>query len=120
MKTRHLSINLGKTGEMSITAYVDASFAVNPDMKSHTGVMITLGKGALYRRSSKQKLNTKSSTESELVAPSDALPQVLWFQRFLCAQGYPELLAHIWEDIESTIKLAKQENRVARDQDTSR
>ena len=95
MKTRHLSINLGKTGEMSITAYVDASFAVNPDMKSHTGVMITLGKGALYRRSSKQKLNTKSSTESELVALSDALPQVLWFQRFLCAQGYPELPAHI-------------------------
>ena len=107
MKTRHLNINLGVTGEMSITAYVDASFAVHPDMRSHTGVMVTLGKGALYSRSSKQKLNTKSSTESELVALSDALPQVLWFQRFLCAQGYPELPAHIWEDNESTITLAK-------------
>ena len=67
---------------MSIKAYVDASFAVHPDMRSHTGVIITLGKGAIYSRSSKQKLNTKSSTESELVAKSDALPQVLWFQRF--------------------------------------
>ena len=69
--------------------------------------MITLGKGAFYSGSSKQKLNTKSSTESEVVALSDALPQVLWFQRFLCAQGYPELPAHIWEDNESTITLAK-------------
>ena len=49
MKTRHLSINLGKTG----VAYVDASFAVHPDMRCHTEVIITLGKGALYSRFSK-------------------------------------------------------------------
>ena len=92
---------------MSITAYVDAPFAVHPDTRSHKGEMITLGKGALYSGSSTQKLNTKSSAESEVVALSDALPQVLWFQRFLCAQGYPELPAHIWEDNESAITLAK-------------
>ena len=60
-------------GPVRVTAYVDASFAThNSDMKSHTGVFITRGKGAFYCRSSKQKLVTKSSTEAELVGISDA------------------------------------------------
>ena len=100
-------MNLGIIGDVKITAYIDASFTIHADMRSHTGVMITMGKVSLYSKSSKQKLNTKSSTESELVAISDALPQLLWFQRFLSAQGYPELPAHIWVDNESTITLAK-------------
>ena len=91
-----------------VTAYVDASFATHSsDMKSHTGVYITLGKGAIYCRSSKQKLVTKSSTEAELVGISDALPQIIWFKHFLEAQGHLAMPAHIWEDNMSTICLAK-------------
>ena len=57
-----------------MTVYVDASFATDSsDIESHTGVLITLGKGAFYCRSSKQKLLTQSSTEAELVGISDAL-----------------------------------------------
>jgi hypothetical protein len=41
----------------------------------HTGGNIMMGKGALYSKSAKQKLNTKSSTEAELVGASDFLPQ---------------------------------------------
>ena len=108
-------MNLGIIGDVKITAYIDASFAIHADMRSHTGVMITMGKGSLYSKFSKQKLNTKSSTESELVAISDALPQLLWFQRFLSAQGYPELPAHIWEDNESTITLAKRDDLAVKD-----
>jgi hypothetical protein len=62
--------------------WVDASFAVHPDMKSHTGAMMTLGKGAIYGTSTRQKLNTKSSTESELVGVNDVMPQVLWTRYF--------------------------------------
>jgi hypothetical protein len=46
---------------------VDTSFAVCPDMKSHTCGVMMLGKGAAYRTSTHHKLNTKSSTEGELV-----------------------------------------------------
>ncbi len=57
-------------------------------------------------KSSKQKLNTKSSTEAELVGASDyLLPHSMWVQMFLEAQGYT--MAQNWfeQDNESAIKL---------------
>ena len=42
--------------------YVDESFAVNPDFKSHTGVIMTIVQGAMQSVSRKQKLNTRRST----------------------------------------------------------
>jgi hypothetical protein len=45
--------------------YIDAAFAVHPGMKNHTGVTFMLGKGAIVANSTKQKVNSKSSTESE-------------------------------------------------------
>ena len=65
--TIDLSLALEVEETIRVTAYVEASFAAhNSDMKNHTGVFITLGKGAFYYRSSKQKLVTKSSTEAEI------------------------------------------------------
>ena len=45
-------------------------------------------KGVIYSTSTRQKLNTKSSTEVELDGVIDFLPQVLWTRYFLEAQGY--------------------------------
>jgi hypothetical protein len=42
--------------------YIDSSFAVHPDMKSHTGAGMTLGKGFITNISRKQNENTRSST----------------------------------------------------------
>ena len=66
---------------------VDASFAVHNDMKSHTGGRMTLGNGALIAMSTKQKLNTTSSAEAELVGVSDSLPFNLRAAYFIMAQG---------------------------------
>ena len=38
--------------------YADASFAVHPDFKSHSGAVMTLGEGTMQSICSKQKLNT--------------------------------------------------------------
>ena len=46
--------------------WVDASYAIHPDMKGHMGGIMSLWLGIIHTRSSKQKLNTKSSTESEV------------------------------------------------------
>jgi KUP system potassium uptake protein len=67
---------------------VDASYAVHDDMKSHTGGAISFGRGTIMTKSSKQKLNTKSSTEAELVGASDYLPSSIWCKKFLEHQGY--------------------------------
>ena len=87
--------------------WVDSSYAVHPDMKSHTGIYMTLGKGATYTASCKQKLNTKSSTEAELVAVDDAMGQVLWTRHFLAAQGHHVPTTTIYQDNKSTILLAE-------------
>ena len=44
---------------------------------------MTLGKDSIYNSSIKQKMNTRSSMESELVATNDAFPQMLWTKYFL-------------------------------------
>jgi hypothetical protein len=46
--------------------YMDASFAVHQDFKSHTGAVMMLGKGAMQSIARKQKMNVRSSTEGEL------------------------------------------------------
>jgi hypothetical protein len=53
-----------------LMCYVDASFAVHPNMRGHTGGGLTMGRGFPISTSTKQKLNTRSSTESELVGVS--------------------------------------------------
>jgi hypothetical protein len=87
--------------------WVDASYGVHPDMKSHTGATMSLGKGAIYSRSTRQKLNTKSSTEAELVGVDDVMSQVLWTKYFLEAQGYKIAESKIFQDNQSTMLLAK-------------
>ena len=69
-------MSIDKSG--NIKWYVDASFAVQTDMRSHTGGFMTTGKGGAYVQSSKQKLKTKSSTEAKLVGVDDVLAQVIW------------------------------------------
>ncbi len=91
-----------------VKAYVDASYGVHADMKSHTGCVITLGKGPIFVRSAKQKLVSKSSTEAELIALSDSAGQVIWTREFLTFQGYDIGPAVIYQDNMSTIALVNK------------
>jgi hypothetical protein len=68
--------------------YVDASFAVHPNFKSHTGVAMSAGKGAIITVSRKQNINTRSFTEAELVGGDDAMGPLIWTDNFLRCQGY--------------------------------
>ena len=90
----------------TLTAWVDASYGVHPDKKSHTGGTMSFGRGAFSCKSKKQKLNTKSSTEAEVVGASDYLPNMLWAKNFLEAQGI-DIGNHLVfnQDNESAIRL---------------
>jgi hypothetical protein len=91
--------------------WVDASFAVHTDMKSHTGGTMSLGKGSVYSASTRQKLNTKSSTEAELVGVDDVMPLILWTRYFLCAQGYDVKENKVFQDNQSAILLERNGRR---------
>jgi hypothetical protein len=46
--TRELALTLEMDDPVHVTSYIDASYGVHMDKKSHTGCIITLGKGAIY------------------------------------------------------------------------
>jgi outer membrane protein W len=69
--------------------------------------MASLGKGALMPTSTRQKLNTRSSTETELVAADDMMPQIMWTNYFMDAQGYGLTQTILYQDNKSAILLEK-------------
>ncbi|GAX21402.1 hypothetical protein FisN_28Lu124 [Fistulifera solaris] len=105
--TKSLPLTLGADNLSVVKWWADASFAVHKDMRSHTGGVLSMGRGAVYGTSTRQKLTTKSSTEAELVGVSDVLPQVLWTRYFLEAQGYHISDNLLYQDNKSAILLEK-------------
>ena len=65
--TIHLPLIVGSDGTGNMVWSIDASFTVHMDMKSHTGYCLTLWIKSPISGSPTQKINTRSSTESELV-----------------------------------------------------
>ncbi len=49
---------------------------------------LTMGREFPIVSSTKQKLNPRSSTESELVGDNDMMPIIVWICYFMMAQGY--------------------------------
>jgi hypothetical protein len=103
--TIDLKFRLGANSLDSFTTWVDASFAVHGNMRSHTGGVISFGRGGLICKSKKQSINTKSSTDAELIGASDYLPNTLFIKMFMTAQGYPITQAVFYQDNKSAIKM---------------
>ena len=89
----------------SIKWHIDAAFAIHKDMKSHTGATMTLGAGMITSISTKQKVNTCSSTESELVVHDDVVSKILWSKQFIEAQGFTVNANIVYRDNTSAMKL---------------
>jgi hypothetical protein len=98
-------LTLAADGTGVLSWYVDASFAVHPDMKGHSGGAMTMGTGFPLDKSTKHKLNTRSSTESEIVAVDDLIPQILWVRLFLKAQGFAVSDNILYQDNKSAMLL---------------
>ena len=64
-----------------------------------------MGQGAVISKSSGQKMNTKNSSESELVGVDDLLPTVLRTKYFIEAQGYNAEHNIMYQDNESMLKM---------------
>ena len=85
-ETVHLPLVIGADNSGTLTWNIDASFAVHPDCKIHTGACLTLGHGSVIYIYAKQKINTKSSTKAELVGVDTAMTFVMWLKHFFESQ----------------------------------
>ena len=96
---------IGADSLRDLHVWVDASHAIHENMRGHTGGTMSMGIGTLHNKSSKQKLNTRSTTESEVVGVSEYLPYDLWQVNFFREQGYEIRNNIIYQDNESAIKM---------------
>ena len=101
-KTRELDFVLRVHDIQIIKWFIDASFGVHQDYKSQTGTYMTMGAGCFYSSSKKQKVNSRSSTEAELVGVNDMIPMVLWTRLFLQGQGFEINRNIVYQDNTST------------------
>jgi hypothetical protein len=104
---RERPLILGSNNEGMIMWYVDASFDVHPNMCMYTGGGMTMGRGFPISVSTKQKLNTKSSTENELLGVDNMMPIILWTCYFLLSQGYEVIKNLLLLDNKSSILLER-------------
>ena len=107
--TRDLGLMLGgdEQGFISVQIFADASYGVHVDGKSHSGVAVTLGRGAILIHSGKQRLVVKSSAEAELVTQADSLGYGFRILNFIKAQGYDIDQGIIHQDNQAAIRLAE-------------
>ena len=104
---KRMVLTLRASDDGIVRWWIDASYAVHEDMKGHTGATLSLGKGAIYSGSWKQRLVSRSSTESELIGVYDVLPQVLWMKQFLEEQGCLDTTTVVYQDNTSSILLER-------------
>jgi hypothetical protein len=88
-----------------IVSYIDASFAVHPDMRSHTGAMISLGRGSIVCFSQKHSMVAKSSTEAELIGQVEIMSRGLGMRYTLLEMGYEVGMLVLYQDNKSTIQM---------------
>ena len=70
-------------------------------------------RGGVLSSSSKQKLNTRSSCEAELVGADDISTKLLWTKLFMEAQGFKILDNIVYQDNKSTMLLLENGKRSA-------
>ena len=105
--TKFLKLTLTVENLGMLKWYVDGAHNVHWDCKGHGGAVFKLGKGATNSYSRKIKLNTRSSTETELYAADMFMPEMLWLLYFIQAQGYEGECVGLYQDNISTQLLIK-------------
>ena len=98
---------IGADSLRDMDAWVDALHALHENIRGKTGGTMFMGTGTVHSKSSKQKLNTKSTTESEVIGVSEYLLYDISQMNFSKEQGYDIQDNYIYQDYERAIKLEK-------------
>ena len=102
-----LSMNDAIDEQTTLHVYIDAAYGVHQDLKSHSGMVITLGEGAILTMSTKQKCISKSSTEAELIAVTDLLPEAFHLKKIIETITGKKVRIILYQDNMATISMIK-------------
>jgi hypothetical protein len=98
-----------------LKVYADAGHATYIDGKGQAGIFITLGSGFIFARSTKIKMVTLSSTESEQYALSDATTYVIWCKSIMEDLGFKLLgPVKVYHDNTSAAWMSEHDGAFAR------
>ena len=106
-RKRYYVLTLEADHEQRLYWYVDAYFAIHANTKIHTVSELFLGKGMIVADSTKQKVNVRSSTESELIGDDYRISKIVWTQKFLECRKFKVKVNIINQDNTSIMKLQK-------------
>jgi hypothetical protein len=103
-----------KPTSLQLHAYVDAAYSVHSeDFHSHSGVMFSLGSdgGPIFAKSVKQRMISRSSTDAEVIALYDTLPDMIWLRTLLIelcpTRQDVKMPIIVYQDNQSTITLCQ-------------
>ena len=111
--TRDKGLRYCSSDGVTYYATVDASYACHPDMNSHSGCTLHIGResGAYQSMSKKQTITADSSTVAEFIATHTVSKEIMWARDFLSSVNYPQAFPTIlYEDNLSTISMIKNKS----------
>ena len=101
-----LILKSNENDNIDIKVYADASFGICEATRcGQTGICVMVNNSLILWKSMKQKIVTKSSTESELVAAADSVSYSYQIKNLLSEFGYKDLKINIQQDNLSTIQM---------------
>jgi hypothetical protein len=95
-------------GSITIKCYIDTSHGIHDDMRGHIGCIMAIGNSNIVLRSTKMKINTKATAETELIGMSEEASQALWMKYWLEDNGYKVNPIILYQDNMSTIAMIKK------------
>jgi hypothetical protein len=111
--TKDWRLTYKKEDESKLISFSDASYAEEKGRKSRTGFVFLQGSGAISWLSKKQEVVACSSTEAEYIALSRTAKEGKWLNILAQELGVSNAPITIFEDNQSSIKLA--ENHILND-----
>lgn len=107
-KTFNFGISYFNSNPDEMIAYSDADYAGDVDTrKSTSGFVFTLGRSVISWGSEKQKSVSLSTTESEYMAASQAVKELVWLKNIFCEILNYDLKIILYMDNQSAIRLIK-------------
>ena len=85
--TRCLSLIIIIYEEGNLHLWIDGARTVCADGKGHSGLVVTIGTGAIINVSNELGVGTVRSVETEVVSIRETFTKCTWFRHFRVAQG---------------------------------